>query len=73
MISTFLVSVKMCAKVIPTKGKHILKPLSGYITEVKKKKKKWDIVGASRYDDLRPTSRCAYKIPLKNEKKKNFT
>ena len=50
MISTFQVSVKMCAKVIPTKEKHILKLPSGYITEVKKEN--WDHVGASRYADL---------------------
>ena len=77
MISTFPVSVKMCAKVIPTKGKHILKPLGRYITEVKKEN--WDLVGASRYADLNhwrtapscsfqgPTTRCANKIPLKKQ------
>ena len=47
---TFPVSVKMYAKVIPTKGKHILKLLGGYITEVKKEN--WDLLGASRYTDL---------------------
>ena len=78
MISTFPVSVKMCAKVIPSKGKQILKPLSGYITEVEKNEN-WDLVGASRYADLNhwrtapscsfqgPTTRCANRIPLKNQ------
>ena len=36
MISTFPVSVKMCAKLITTKEKYILKPLAEYITKVKK-------------------------------------
>ena len=44
MISTFPVSVKMCAKVIPTKGKHYLKPQSAYIRELKKEKKnRWRV------------------------------
>ena len=64
MISTFPVGVKMCAKVIPTKGKHILKPLSGYITE--EKKENWDLVGASRYADLnhrRTAPSCSFQGP----------
>ena len=37
----------MLAKHIPTKGKHILKPLVVYITKVKKNG--WDLIGASGY------------------------
>ena len=77
MLSKIPVSVKICAKVIPAKGKHILKPLSGYITEVNKEN--WDLAGASHYADLNhrrtapscsfqgPTTRCANEIPLKNQ------
>ena len=35
MISTFLVSVNMCVKLILKKGKHILKPAVGYIAKEK--------------------------------------
>ena len=49
-INTFLVSVKMHAKVIPTNGKHILNSPVGYITKLEKKN--WDHVGASRYADF---------------------
>ena len=42
----------MRAKYIPTKGKHILKPLVVYITEVKKNC--WDPIGASGYAILNP-------------------
>ena len=46
MRSTFPIGVKMCTKLIATKGKDILKPLVGYITKVKTEN--LDHFGASR-------------------------
>ena len=49
-INTFLVSVKMHAKVIPANRKQILNSPVGYITKLKKIC--WDRVGASCYADF---------------------
>ena len=79
MVSTFPVhvSVKMCTKLIPTKGKHIWNLY--FSTFQKEKKENWDLVGVSCYADLNhwrttplctfqgPTTWCANKISLKNQ------
>ena len=49
-IITFLVSVKMHAKVIPTNGKQILNSQLGYLPKLQKNI--WDHVGASRNADF---------------------
>ena len=57
-INTFLASVKMHAKVIPTNGKHILNSPVGYITKLEKKN--WDRFGASRYADFNSMIHSAF-------------
>ena len=68
----------MCVKLIPTNGKHILKPLVGYITVLSDKRKLescWCVMLADlnhwQTTPLRsfqgPTTWCANKIPFKKQ------